>query len=169
MTKTHKGKVQGKYAYRGCCACLFILTETGMFYAVWRNFLENNSKSGHLLGAGNQAMAVIIYLLLCMIAGHGMRAFKVGVDRKANLIAAQVLTIMIANVSEILISIAILGDFRLLLKFTHRYFLLGIAQAVVLSAEATISLNLYRRLFPPLQILEIYGDIAQRPAMKSQP
>lgn len=162
MNKTHKGKVQGKYAYRGCCACLFILTETGMFYAVWRNFLENNSKSGHLLGAGNQAMAVIIYLLLCMIAGHGMRAFKVGVDRKANLIAAQVLTIMIANVSEILISIAILGDFRLLLKFTHRYFLLGIVQAVVLSAEATISLNLYRRLFPPLQILEIYGDIAQR-------
>ena len=161
VTKPYKMKRQGKYTYRGCCAFLFILSETGMFYAVWRNFIENNNKTGYLLGHGNQAMAVIIYLLLCMLAGHGVRAFKVGVDRKANLIAAQVLTILIANVSEILISIAILGDFRLLPEFTRRYFFLGIVQSVVLSGFAVISLNLYRKLFPPLQILEIYGGTAQ--------
>lgn len=161
VTKTHKTKMQGKYTYRGCCACLFILLETGMFYPVWRNFVEDNNRTGHLLGAGNQAMAVVIYLLLCIIAGHAMRAFKVGVDRKANLIAAQVLTILIADVSEILISIAILGDFRLFPEFARRYFLLGIAQAVVLAIVAAICLNLYRKLFPPLQILEIYGDTTQ--------
>ena len=161
MTKTHKTKMQGKYTYRGCCACLFILLETGMFYPVWRNFVEDNNRTGHLLGAGNQVMAVAIYLILCMIAGHGMRAFKVGIDRKANLIAAQVLTVLIVDVSEILISIAILGDFRLFPKFIHRYFFLGIAQAVVLSIVAAISLNIYRKLFPPLQILEIYGDTEQ--------
>ena len=88
VTKTHKTKIQGKYTYRGCCACLFILLETGMFYPVWRNFVEDNNRTGHLLGVGNQVMAVAIYLILCMIAGHGMRAFKVGIDRKANLIAA---------------------------------------------------------------------------------
>lgn len=155
---THRTKLQGKYTYRGSCAFLFILLETGMFYSVWRTFVEENNRTGHLLGAGNQAIAVVIYMLLCMIAGHGLRAFKVGVDRKANLIAAQVLTILITDVSEILISIAILGDFRLLPEFTYRYFLLGIAQAIVLGIVSSLSLNLYRKLFPPLQILEIYGE-----------
>ena len=161
MTEPHRTKIQGKYTYRGACAIFFLLLETGMFYPVWRNFVEDNNRTGHLLGAGNQAMAVAIYMILCVIAGHGLRAFKVGVDRKANLIAAQVLTILTADVSEILISIAILGDFRLFPEFTRRYFFLGLAQAVVLSIAAAVSLNLYRKLFPPLQILEIRGENTQ--------
>ena len=82
----HEGKsVEGKYIYRWSCGLVLALLATGAFYFVWYTFVKENNQTGHLTGYGNLSMASGIYAILYIIIGKGLRIFRIGVDRKANL------------------------------------------------------------------------------------
>lgn len=111
-----------------------------------------------MTGYGNLLMAGGIYVALYIIIGRGLRTFRIGVDRKANLLASQVLTLLSVNVLEIFVSMAITGQFRFFNEFFVRYFLLCLIQCIVLCIIAILMVNYYRKIFPPLQLLEVYGS-----------
>ena len=103
-------------------------------------------------------MAGGIYLVLYYIVGKGLRAFKIGVDRKANLLASQVMTIFMVDFFELFISCAITGQFRFFHIFLWRYLLLAIAQCFIICCLILPLVNLYRKLFKPQHILEVYSE-----------
>ena len=105
-------KLEGKYIYRTMCCAILAILATGSFFYVWFKFVEQNNQTGHLTGIGNLVMAAGIYVALYIILGKGLRAFRIGVDRKAHLLASQVLTLFSTDALEILISCAITGQFR---------------------------------------------------------
>lgn len=156
----------GKYAYRALCSAVLTLLATGLFFAVWYRFIEKNNQTGHLTGLGNLAMAFGIYLGLFWIIGREMKAFKIGVERKLHEVASLTLTLIVVNFLEIFISMAITGQFRFFWAFTWRYVLLGIVQAVLLNLLLLGMVWLYRRIFPPLRLLEIHGDYSNDLAKK---
>ena len=151
-------KGEGKYLYRKICALIFIVVATAMFMFVWLRFVRVNNQTGSLLGKGNLAMAMIIYVILFALMGSGLHAYKIGVERKSMVMASVVLTVFTTDIIEVLISMAITGQFRFFGEFIWRYALLFMAQAVVLSLLAIPMIDLYRKIFPPLQLLEVYGD-----------
>lgn len=146
-----------KNIYITICMFIMIFLSTFMFYSVWLEFVIENNQTGHLTGLGNLGMAVIIYTLLYTIIGNWIQTFSLDAGRKANVIAGQVLTLFTVNIIEVLISMAITGQFRFLFEFTFRYFILFLVQSFVLCVLDNYMINLMRYLFKPLDIIEIYG------------
>ena len=147
-----------KYIYRRACTLLITALACGSFYFVWYRFVTRNNQTGHLTGVGNQLMAVGIYAVLFIFMGRSMHAFKIGVNRKANVMASLCITLFLVNIIEIFISMAITGQFRFGGEFAWRYTLLFLAQSVALAIISALLISLYRKIFPPLQILEVHGD-----------
>ncbi|SHI33292.1 exopolysaccharide biosynthesis polyprenyl glycosylphosphotransferase [Butyrivibrio fibrisolvens DSM 3071] len=151
-------KKNSKYLYRFACEAFFSLVAAVIFFCFWYEFVKEHNNTGSLLGLGNLGMATGIYLILFVIIGRWLHAFKVGVERVANILASQVLTIFTVNIIECFVSCAITGQFRFFFSFMEIYFLAFIVQSVINCIFAVIMINAYRRTFPPLNIIEVYGD-----------
>lgn len=153
-------KKQHKYLYRYICAFIQIVIATSLFTVVWIQFVTVNNQTGHLTGTGNIGMAIGLYAILFSIIGSWMHAFKIGVDRKSALMASVSLTSLTINAIEVFLSMAITGQFRFMGEFIKRYLVLSFIQVIVLSLLVIPMVNIYRKKYPPLQILEVYGDYA---------
>ncbi|WP_027209452.1 sugar transferase [Butyrivibrio hungatei] len=153
-----KNTIQKRYIYRFICTALLCILATGMFLVAWYNFVFENNHTGNLLGTGNLGMAIGIYFVLYYFIGRSLRVFRIGVDRKANLLASQVMTIFIVDFCETFISCAITGQFRYFLIFTVIYLILAFVQSFVLCLLIIPLVDIYRKLFKPQRILEIYCD-----------
>ena len=151
-------KGEGKYLYRRICALILTAAATAMFMFVWYRFVSVNNFTGNLLGRGNLGMSMSIYVILVIVIGSGLRAYNIGVERKSMVLASIVLTLLATDTLEILVSMAITGQFRFFGEFLWRYALLFCVQSVALCLAAIPMIDLYRKIFPPLQLLEVYGD-----------
>ena len=154
-----KNKPESKYYFRTACAALLVLVASGMFFYVWLHFVAVYNPTFHLLGLGNLGMALGLYALTYIVVGRQFRAFTVGDERKASIVAAQVVSLLLTDFAEIFISLAILGQFRLFWMIAWRYALLWLVQSAVISLLTMGLVELYRRIFPPYQLLEVYGDV----------
>lgn len=151
-------KGEGKYLYRRICALVLIAVATTLFMFVWIRFVRKHNNTGFLLGLGNLGMSMFLYAIFFALIGTGMHAYKIGVERKSMVMASVVLTAFTTDVIEVLFSMAITGQFRYFGEFLWRYILLFLAQSVVLCFLTIPMIEIYRKLFPPLQMLEVYGD-----------
>lgn len=157
--KTKKeSKTEWKYFYRGMCTVFLSLLGAASFLFVWFNFVEEKNVTGHLLGYGNLTMAVMIYILFYFIIGKWMRAFQIGVERSTNIVASQVMTFFVADFLEVFASMAITGQWRYMHLFVILYFKLWIVQGVIFGIIVLPLIYLYRILFLPIDIIEIYGN-----------
>ncbi|WP_034484027.1 exopolysaccharide biosynthesis polyprenyl glycosylphosphotransferase [Butyrivibrio fibrisolvens] len=147
-----------KYIYRFLCEVFLTMIATGIFYVNWYEFASINNQTGHLLGLGNLGMATGIYVILYLIFGKWLHAFTIGVERKANILAGQVLTLFLLDFIEIFISCAITGQFRFFSEFLTIYAVMFLIQACINCLLSVPMVNIYRRLFPPLSVIEIYGE-----------
>lgn len=147
-----------KYIYRFLCEVFLTMIATGIFYVNWYEFASFNNQTGHLLGLGNLGMATGIYVILYLIFGKWLHAFTIGVERKANILAGQVLTLFLLDFIEIFISCAITGQFRFFSEFLAIYSVMFLIQACINCLLSVPMVNIYRRLFPPLSVIEIYGE-----------
>ncbi len=153
-----RNQLQGKYIYRFGCGAILTGIAAALFLASWYDFVEVNNQTGHLLGLGNLAMSILLYIAVFCIVGRWLHAFKIGVERKASVMASQVLTLLVTDVIEIFLSMAITGQFRFLHEFTRLYAVMFLVQALVCSLLVIPMINCYRKFFPPLSVLEIVGD-----------
>lgn len=158
MVSKNRQQFENKYIYRWVCGLIMTLLATMSFFCVWYKFVKVYNQTGHLTGIGNLMMACGIYGALYIVIGHGMKAFRIGVDRKANLMASQALTLFCTDVLEMFISCAITGQFRFFHFFLARYLLLLPVQTLVICIFINYSVNYYRKIFPPLQLLEVFGE-----------
>ncbi len=146
-----------KYFYRFVCAIVMVLISTASFAYVWISFVRVNNQTGHLMGLGNILMALSIYAFMFSIIGKWLNAFKVGVERKAKMVASVVITVFATDVFELFVSLAITGQFRFFYDFLWRYVLLAICQTIVLTIIVVVMIGIYRKIIPPLSLLEIVG------------
>lgn len=151
-------KIKNKYIYRWLCMVLLSILATISFFLVWRAFVKVNNQTGSLMGKGNLLMAFGIYFVLYHIIGKALKAFRIGVDRKANLLASQVLTLFSVDAVEVLVSCAITGQFRFFPNFLWRYMLLALVQSVVLCLLVVPMVDLYRHFFKAHRVLEIWDS-----------
>ncbi len=147
----------GKYLYRWLCSFVLLVGSTALFTDAWYDFVKVNNQTGHLLGIANIGMAVLIYAALFAWVGRWMHAFKIGVERTANLMASGILTILTVDVAEVFISLAITGQFRFFFDFLQVYIPMFVAQVLIYGFLLLPMIWGYRRLFKPLTLVEIHG------------
>lgn len=158
-TSNHKkNRIEGKYIYRDLCTLSFVAISTITFTFFWYDFVEENNQTGHLLGLGNLIMSALIYAAVYFLIGRWLHAFKIGVERKANILASHVLTLLTVDFLEIFISCAITGQFRFFPHFTAIYFRMWLLVSFVNCILTIPMVNFYRKRFPPLRLIEIVGN-----------
>ena len=153
-----KYRIEGKYIYRDACTIIFVWLSSMVFHFYWIRFVGQNNQTGHLTGAGNIAMAMAIYAILYFVIGRWLHAFKIGVERKANVLASQVLTLFTVDIIEVFVSCAITGQFRFFWHFVAMYFQMWLLMSVTNCVLTIPMINIYRKKFPPLRMIEIYGE-----------
>lgn len=167
-----KYRIEPKYIYRGVCAVILTAVACTLFLEDWYSFVQVNNQTGHLLGLGNLGMAVGIYGIIYLIIGKYLSAFRIGVDRISNVMASQVLTLFTTDCIEVLVSMAITGQFRFAPNFISIYAVTFCLQAFVICILSMVMIGRYRKIFPPLRLIEVCGDndsshlsfkIAERP------
>ncbi len=147
-----------KYVYRWGCTIVLTALAAAMFFVAWYGFVEVNNRTQFLLGYGNLAMATIIYAVLYFVVGRWIHAFRIGVERGTNLGVSQGLTLGVADTAEVFISMAITNQWRYVFELIRLYSVLFLVQSIVLVFIVFLMVRLYRKLFPPIDILEIYGQ-----------
>ena len=156
----------GKYIYRYFCTAVLTAINTALFLCCWYGFVKEQYDSGgaslfgshSLLGLGNLGMAAGIYLILYVIIGTWLSAFSIGVHRKANILAGQILTLLTVDVIEVFMSCAITGQFRFFPEFLKMYMIMMLAQSLTSIILTIPMIDIYRKAFPPLKLIEVYGD-----------
>ncbi len=151
-------KIQGKYIYRGMCQVILTIVSTFIFYIHWSNFIYIHYELGHLSRISNVWIALFIYAVVFVLVGKWLKAFRIGVERKTNILASQFLTAFTVEVMEVFISVAIAGRYRLFGTFCKMYFLMFFLHMAVLILLVIPMIDYYRKLFPPLRVLEINGN-----------
>lgn len=147
-----------KYVYRVLASMILIIIATIGFVFFWYQFVCEHNQTGNLLGLGNILMAALLYVALFAVLGRWMHAFKIGVERKANLLASQVLTVVVVNILEVFLSCAITGQFRFFLAFAKIYSFHFLLIATINCVLLIPIIDLYRIIFPPFRLIEIYGE-----------
>ena len=149
-------KIERKYYYRYLCTAIFAIVVTLTYGIVWYRFAKENNVTGHLLGTANIAMSIGIYLILYLLMGKYLRTFKIGVDRKTNLIMSQIITLFTVAVFQIFISMAVTGQFRFVGKLFVIYILMAAFQSVILSILIIILVDVYRKPVSYTHLLYIF-------------
>ena len=147
-----------KYMYRGICACFITFVCVFIFFLTWYQFASDHNNTGYLLGKGNLGMSVIIYTSLFILAFYGLGGYKIGVNRKTGILSSQIVATIAVNIIEVFVSMAITGQFRFVFLLLGEYAFMSILQISACIAFTFPMSWFYQRLFPPLQIIEIYGD-----------
>ena len=148
-----------KYVYRFACAVVFATIAMALFLSFWRPYVTDHYlPTDALLGLGNLAMSAGLYVGIYIIIGNWLHAFRIGVERKASILANQVLTLLTTDFIGTFVSSAVSGQFRYYFDLLKMYGILFIIQAVINCILSIPMTDLYRKLFPPLRILEIHGD-----------
>lgn len=150
--------VEEKYAYRSECSVFITLLSTLLFFFVWAQFVQDHNNTGHLLGAGNLAMAFIFYFFIFIFCGNALGAYTIGIHRISRVIASEAVSFFLTDIIEIFVSIAIIGEFRFFWAFLWRYFLLFLVQTLVIGLITIPLIGLYRKKFPALELLQVYGE-----------
>ena len=158
MESKRQNQFEFKYIYRLLASIILVSIATAGFSIYWYRFVGTHNQTGNLTGLGNILMAVLIYVALFAVIGKWMHAFKIGVERKANLLASQVLSLMVVDVIEVFLSCAITGQFRFFFQFAGIYFQHFLITAIVNCILLIPLINLYRIIFPPFSLIEIYGE-----------
>lgn len=151
-------RIMTKYMYRGICACFITFVCVFIFFLTWYQFASDHNNTGYLLGKGNLGMSVIIYSSLFILAFYGLGGYKIGVNRKTGILSSQIVAIIAVNIIEVFVSMAITGQFRFVFLLLGEYAVMSILQIAACVAFTLPMSWLYQSLFPPLQIIEIYGD-----------
>ncbi len=157
---------RSKHYYRIICALILATLASLIYFNFWYTFVQKNNQTGHLLGKGNLGMSTGIYLVLYCLIGNWLHAFKIGIERVANILASQVLTLFTVNFLECFISCAITGQFRYFLGFILMYLKSFIIASVIICLVSYVLIRIFRIIFSPISIIEIHGDYKNRLADK---
>ncbi len=156
-----KRQGNGKYIYRGICGILLTAVCLLLFYMQWYPMVKADNTTGRLTGTGNLLMSGGIYLGLTIMLLRGLGGYRIGVDRLMSVTGSQIVSFFVVNGLEVFISMAVMGMFRVIGKLIPLYLLLFVLDSVFAIFFTMAASALYRKLFPPLQIVEFYSEGAE--------
>ena len=158
MSPQTTGIYSKKYALRYGFAFIETVIVTVMFAKVWYDFVVVHNQTNHLTGLGNLGMAFGIYLIIVMFFMKKLGGYTIGVNRKMVILASQVSALFCADFVEIFISMAITGQFRFGFMFFRQYAVLWAVQSLITAVLSYFMVDIYRKVVPPLRLLEIHGE-----------
>ncbi len=145
-----------KRIFRFISSVVLVTVVTALFGVMWYMRLQM-LMSQRFLSIGNYLM-IGLYVVFTVLMINTFKGFNIGSGRISILTMSQAIAMGLVNMIEFVIVI-LMTRIKQLVWMTLAYIIvLTVAEAVAVLVVTYISTKLYRAVFPPFSILNIYGD-----------
>lgn len=145
-----------KHLYRGISNIVITLVVTLLFSYVWEEWL-NILLDRPFLTLGGTTM-IVIYMILAIFFIHGFGGYDIGVSRISHASIGCALASLIVNFLMMVFTVMMVGYKSLIPGIIVAYVELFLADVIILFIITYVMTWLYRRIFPPYQMLQIHGE-----------
>lgn len=143
---------------------LIVAIQTGVFAYAWFEEYHVSAVIGRRYGYWGHWTLIALYALMVVLVSRLFSAFKVGYQRVLDVLLSQIFSVLLVNVVAYL-QLALIGRWR---------FLQHIGPILCVTAVNLVAVVLwvlfmrviYTKIYPPHEILLIYGDASPRSLMK---
>ncbi len=145
-----------KRVFRFVSSVVLVTVLATLFGVMWYMRLQM-LMSQRFLSIGNYLM-IGLYVVLTVLMINTFKGFNIGSGRISILTMSQAIAMGLVNILEFIIVI-LMTRIKQLMWMTLAYIIvLTIVQAVAVLVVTYVSTKLYRAVFPPFSILNIYGE-----------
>ncbi|MBR5953719.1 MAG: exopolysaccharide biosynthesis polyprenyl glycosylphosphotransferase [Pseudobutyrivibrio sp.] len=145
-----------KKVFRFFSSVVLVVTLATLFGVMWYLRLQMLMPT-RFLGLGNYLM-IGLYTVLMVLMINTFKGFNIGSGRISILTMSQAIAMGLVNILEFIIVI-LMTRIKSLMWMTLAYIIvLTFVQAIAVLAITFISTKIYRAVFPPFSILNIYGE-----------
>lgn len=134
-----------------------LVTEALLVYIyVWFNYLNVMLDKAYLMKGNFLVLGVYALIITYFISFFG--GFKIGVNKKSNVIISQIIGLLISNGIYLVVTVMMAGYMSYIPKFMFYYGCTFIVQAIAVGITSFLFMTLYYKVFPPYKILNIKGN-----------
>lgn len=145
-----------KRLYRIISNIVITMVVTVMFAFVWEKWL-NVLLDRPFLTLGGTTM-IVIYMVIAIFFIHGFGGYEIGVSRISHASIGCALASFIVNFLMMVFTVMMVGYRRLVPGIVVAYLELFLGDVPILFIVTYFLTWLYRRIFPPYQMLQIHGE-----------
>lgn len=143
---------------------LIVAGQTGVFAYAWFHHYHVREIIGRRYGYWGHWTLIGLYALMVVAVSKLFSAFKVGYQRVLDVLLSQIFSVLIVN-SVAYLQLALIGRWRFLEHIQPMLGVTGINLVMVVLWVLFMRL-IYTRIYPPHEILLIYGRFSPKPLMK---
>ena len=142
--------------YRFLANSILILMALLCFIFVWFKRLNIMLDKTYIMKGNFLVIGVYAIIITYFISFFG--GFKIGVNKKSNVIISQIIGLLIANIIYWIVTVMMAGYMSLILKILFYYVSVFVVQAVLVSVVSYLLMTLFYKVFPPYKVLNINGN-----------
>lgn len=150
-----RAEQSAKNLFTGLSNLLMTMFIAIVFFLIWTKYLNELQADSYWIG-GNIAITAV-YLVLSVTVINTFNGYHVGRSRKGSLAIGLVISLLLINLIFTVISMLIIGTRSLTGQITAAYIFCFFIQSLVSVLFSWLMTDLYRKIFPPHRILEVYG------------
>ncbi len=150
--------------YRFLANSILVMEALLIYIYVWFNYLNVMLDKAYLMKGNFLVLGVYAIIITYFISFFG--GFKIGVNKKSNVIISQIIGLLISNSIYLVVTVMMAGYMSYIPKFMFYYGCTFIVQAVAVGITSYLFMTLFYKVFPPYKILNIKGNHDNTLAMK---
>lgn len=142
--------------YRFFANSILVLIALLCYIYVWFNYVNVMLDKTYIMKGNFLVIGVYALIITYFISFFG--GFKIGVNKKSNVIISQIIGLLIANGVYFVVTVMMAGYMSYIPKFLIYYGLTFIVQAVLVTIASYLFMTLFYKVFPPYKVLTIKGN-----------
>jgi len=159
-----KKREQYKRLIMFLASVLIVAIQTGVFAYVWFHDYHFKEVIGRRYSFWGHCALISLYAFLVIMVSKLFSAFKVGYQRILDVLLSQIFSVLIVNV-VVYLQLALIGRWKFLEHLQPMLRVCGINLAAVV-IWVLFMRWVYVRIYPPHEILLIYGSLSPKPLIE---
>ena len=150
--------------YRFFANSILILMALLIYIYVWFNYVNVMLDKTYIMKGNFLVLGVYAIIITYFISFFG--GFKIGVNKKSNVIISQIIGLLISNSIYFVVTVMMAGYMSYIPKSLFYYGGTFIVQAVLVTIASYLFMTLFYKVFPPYKVLNIKGNHDNSLALK---
>ena len=150
--------------YRFFANSILVLMALLCYIYVWFNYVNVMLDKTYIMKGNFLVIGVYALIITYFISFFG--GFKIGVNKKSNVIISQIIGLLISNGIYFIVTVMMAGYMSYIPKFLCYYGCTFVVQAVLVTIISYLFMTLYYKVFPPYKVLNIKGNHENNLAFK---
>lgn len=142
--------------YRFFANSILVLMALLCYIYVWFNYVNVMLDKTYIMKGNFLVIGVYALIITYFISFFG--GFKIGVNKKSNVIISQIIGLLISNGIYFIVTVMMAGYMSYIPKFLCYYGCTFVVQAVIVTIASYLFMTLFYKVFPPYKILNIKGN-----------